>query len=178
MPNPYDAVIIGAGHNGLVAAAYLARAGRRVLVLERRETLGGCAVTEERWPGFRVSTAAYVNSLFRPVIIQELELRRHGFEMLPRSPSSFTPQPDGSFLLMGPDKAMTHREVSKFSSRDADALPRYETLLERVAAVIEPTLDETPPSPWSRSPASCGACCATRAPSGRSATRDRAPSSS
>ncbi len=152
MPNPYDAVIVGAGHNGLVAAAYLARAGRRVLVLERRETLGGCAVTEERWPGFRVSTAAYVNSLFRPVIIQELELRRHGFEMLPRSPSSFTPLPDGTFLLMGPDKAMTHREVSKFSARDADALPRYETLLERVAAVIEPTLDETPPSPWSRSP--------------------------
>ncbi len=149
---PYDAVIIGAGHNGLVAAAYLARAGRHVLVLERRSMVGGCAVTEERWPGFRVSTAAYVNSLFRPDIIRELDLPRHGFAMLPRSPSSFTPLPDGRSLLMGPDKASTRREVAKFSQADADALPRYEALLERIADVIEPTLDETPPDPWSWSP--------------------------
>lgn len=148
----FDAIVVGAGHNGLVAAAYLARAGLRVLVLERRAVVGGCAVTEERWPGFRVSTAAYVNSLFRPEIIRELALREHGFEMLPRSPSSFTPFPDGRSLLMGPDKAMTTREVARFSPRDADALPRYEALLERIAAAIEPTLDETPPNPWSGSP--------------------------
>ncbi len=149
----YDAIIIGAGHNGLVAAAYLARAGRKVLVLERRELVGGCAVTENLWPGYKVSTASYVSSLFRPEIIRDLELRRHGFEMLPRSPSSFTPFPDGRSLLMGPDKAMTHREISKFSRRDAENLPKYEAMLERVAAFLEPTLMQTPPNPWSMKPA-------------------------
>ncbi len=152
MTTIYDAIIIGAGHNGLVTAAYLARAGRKVLVLERRELVGGCAVTEELWPGFKVSTASYVNSLFRPEIIRDLELKRHGFEMLPRSPSSFTPFPDGRYLLMGPDKAMTHREVAKFSTRDAESLPRYEAMLERVAQFLEPTLVQTPPNPWSMAP--------------------------
>jgi phytoene dehydrogenase-like protein len=152
MPAVYDAIIIGAGHNGLVTAAYLARAGRKVLVLERRELVGGCAVTEELWPGFKVSTASYVNSLFRPEIIRDLELKRNGFAMLPRSPSSFTPFPDGRYLLMGPDKAMTHREVSKFSKRDAEALPKYEAMLERVADFLEPTLVQTPPNPWSLRP--------------------------
>src|SRR2546421_9214196 len=126
----YDAIIIGAGHNGLVTAAYLARAGRKVLVLERREVVGGCVVTEELWPGFKVSTASYVNSLFRPEIIHDLELKRHGFAMLARSPSSFTPLPDGRSLLMGPDKDMTHREVSKFSKKDAAKLPEFEAMLE------------------------------------------------
>src|SRR5256885_10719590 len=84
----FDIVIVGAGHNGLVTAAYLARAGKRVLVLERRDVVGGACVTEELWPGFKVSTAAYVNSLLRPEIIRDLELRRHGFELLPRSPRS------------------------------------------------------------------------------------------
>jgi phytoene dehydrogenase-like protein len=148
----YDAIIIGAGHNGLVTAAYLARAGRRVLVLERRELVGGCVVSEELWPGFKVSTASYVNSLFRPGIIRDLELKRHGFVLLPRSPSSFTPLPDGRFLLMGPDKAMTHREIAKFSKHDAENLPKFEAMLERIAAFIEPTLMETPPNPWSMSP--------------------------
>ncbi len=148
----YDAILIGAGHNALVCAAYLARAGRKVLVLERRELVGGCAVTEELWPGFKVSTASYVNSLFRPEIIRDLELKRHGFEMLPRSPSSFTPFPDGRYLMMGPDKEMTHREISKFSKKDAEALPRYEAMLERVADFLEPTLVRTPPNPWSMKP--------------------------
>jgi phytoene dehydrogenase-like protein len=152
MSTRYDAIIIGAGHNGLVTAAYLARAGRKVLVLERRELVGGCAVTEELWPGFKVSTASYVNSLFRPEIIRDLDLKRHGFAMLPRSPSSFTPFPDGRYLLMGPDKAMTHREVSKFSPHDAENLPRYEAMLERVADFLEPTLVQTPPDPWSLAP--------------------------
>jgi phytoene dehydrogenase-like protein len=152
MATSYDAIIIGGGHNGLVTAAYLARAGRKVLVLERRDLVGGCAVTEEIWPGFKVSTASYVNSLFRPEIIRDLELKRHGFEMLPRSPSSFTPFPDGRYLLMGPDKEMTHREVAKFSRKDAENLPRYEAMLERVAEFLEPTLVETPPNPWSLAP--------------------------
>src|SRR6476620_1443864 len=140
MNSKYDVIIIGAGHNGLVAGPALARAGRKVLVLERREVIGGCTVTEELWPGFKVSTASYVNSLFRPEIIRDLELKRHGFAMLPRSPSSFTPLPDGRYLLMGPDKEMTRREVAKFSARDADAYPKYEDMLTRVADFLEPML--------------------------------------
>ncbi len=152
MPGAYDIIIVGAGHNGLVTAAYLARAGMRVLVLERRELVGGACVTEELWPGFKVSTASYVNSLLRPEIISDLELSRYGFELLPRSPSSFTPFPDGRFLLMGPDTELTRRQVAKFSPRDADTLPRYEAMLERVADFIEPTLLRTPPNPWSFRP--------------------------
>lgn len=149
MSSSYDAIMIGGGHNGLVAAAYLAKAGMRVLVLERREVLGGCCVTEEVWPGFKVSTAAYVNSLLRPEIIRELELRKHGFEMLPRSPSSFTPFPDGRYLMMGPDRRMTLQEIAKFSTKDAEAYPAYEEMLSRVADVLEPLLDQTPPDPFS-----------------------------
>ncbi len=152
MPASYDLIVIGGGHNGLVTAAYLARAGLSVLGLERREVLGGACVTEEVWPGYQVSTAAYVNSLLRPEIIRDLELKRHGFQMLPRNPSSFTPFPDGRSLLLGPDKGLTHREVAKFSARDADALPRYEAMLGRVADFLEPTLVQTPPNPWSFRP--------------------------
>src|SRR5207249_4292327 len=152
MSPKYDAIIIGAGHNGLVTAAYLARAGRKVLVLERRGLVGGCVVTEETWPGFKVSTASYVNSLFRPEIIRDLELKRHGFVMLPRSPSSFTPLPDGRYLLMGPDKEMTRREVAKFSAKDAENLPKFEATLERIASFLEPMLMQTPPNPWSLAP--------------------------
>ncbi len=151
MPNNYDAIIIGAGHNGLVTAAYLAKAGYRVLVLERRELVGGCCITEELWPGFKVSTAAYVNSLLRPEIIRDLELKKYGFEMLPRSPSSFTPFPDGRYLMMGPDKAMTHNEIAKFSKKDAEAYPKYEDMLTRVADFLEPMLTQTPPNPFSMS---------------------------
>src|SRR6266516_5926710 len=152
MPVSYDVIIVGAGHNGLVTAGYLARAGWRVLVLERREVVGGACVTEELWPGFKVSTASYVNSLLRPEIIRDLELHRHGYEMLPRNPSSFTPFPGGRYLLLGPDEELVHREVAKFSKRDAEALPRYEAMLERVARFIEPTLLQTPPNPWSLRP--------------------------
>ncbi len=153
MAATYDLIIVGGGHNGLVTAAYAARAGVRVLVLERREILGGACTTEALWPGFKVSTGAYVNSLLRPEIIRDLELKRHGFQMLPRNPSSFTPFPDGRSLMLGPDKALTRREVSKFSPKDADALPRYEAMLERVADFLEPTLVQTPPNPWSFRPA-------------------------
>jgi phytoene dehydrogenase-like protein len=152
MSASYDLIVIGGGHNGLVTAAYLARARVKVLVLERRDVLGGACVTEELWPGFKVSTAAYVNSLLRPEVIRDLELKRHGFRMLPRNPSSFTPFPDGRSLMLGPNKALTHKEVAKFSAKDADALPKYEAMLERVATFIEPTLIQTPPNPWSFNP--------------------------
>jgi len=148
MANQFDAIIIGGGHNGLTAAAYLAKAGRKVLVLERRGILGGCCITEETWPGYRVSTAAYVNSLMRPEIIRDLELKKHGFEMIPRSPSSFSPFPDGRFLMMGPDKELTHREIAKFSKKDAENYPKFEAMLTRVADFLEPLLDVTPPNPW------------------------------
>jgi phytoene dehydrogenase-like protein len=146
MAGNYDAIVIGAGHNGLVAACYLARAGWKVLVLERRPLVGGCCVTEEVFPGFKVSTAAYVNSLFRPEIIRDLRLADHGFAMLERNPSSFTPFPDRRYLLLGPDAALNQREISKFSSRDAENYPKYEAMLERVARVIEPTLTMVPPN--------------------------------
>jgi phytoene dehydrogenase-like protein len=149
MATTYDVIVIGAGHNGLVAAAYLGRAGLKVLVLERREIVGGACVTEELWPGFKVSTASYVNSLLRPEIIRDLELKRFGFELLPRNPSSFTPFPDGRYLLLGPDADLNRREISKFSERDAEALPRYEAMLLRIAEFIEPTLMQPPPDPWS-----------------------------
>src|SRR5947208_578969 len=126
MQSRYDAIIIGAGHNGLVTACYLGRAGKKVLVLERRPVVGGACVTEEVFPGFKVSTAAYVNSLFRKEIIRDLKLHQHGFELLERLPSSFSPFPDGRYLLMGGDRELTHREISKFSSRDAENYPKYE----------------------------------------------------
>jgi phytoene dehydrogenase-like protein len=146
MAGRYDAIIIGAGHNGLVTACYLARAGWKVLVLERRYLVGGACVTEETFPGFKVSTAAYVNSLFRKEIVRDLRLGDHGFAVLERNPSSFTPFPDGRSLLLGPDRALTLQEIARFSSRDAEAYPKYEAMLERVADVIEPTLTMTPPN--------------------------------
>lgn len=143
----YDCIVIGGGHNGLVAAAYLAKAGKSVCVLERRHVLGGCATTEELWPGYKVSTAAYVISLFRPEIIRELRLKHYGLNILPRNPSSFTPLLDGRSLLMGPDEVLNQREISKFSEKDAESYPRYNALLERVAAVLEPVLSKAAPDP-------------------------------
>ncbi len=143
----YDAVIIGGGHNGLVAACYLARAKWKVLVLERRYIVGGACVTEENvFPGFKVSTAAYVNSLFRPEIIWDLGLREYGFETVERNPSSFSPFEDGRALFLGPDEAANLREIAKFSAADAERYPKYVEMLERVARVIEPTLTQTPPN--------------------------------
>ncbi len=140
-----DVLIVGGGHNGLVAAACLAGAGLRVRVLERRPLLGGACVTEELWPGYRVSRAAYVAGLLRPVVIRELELARFGLELLPRKPSSFTPLPDGRSLLLGPDRRESCREIARFSARDAERYPRYEALLGGMAEAVEALLDVTPP---------------------------------
>jgi phytoene dehydrogenase-like protein len=143
----YDAIIIGAGHNGLVCAAYLAKAGLKTAVFEARRVVGGAAVTEELWPGFKISRCSYVNSLFRPEIIAQLELKKYGFQMLPRNPSSFTPFPDGRYLMLGPDKDMVHREISKFSLKDAANYPRYEAVLTEIAEVLEPMMTMIPPNP-------------------------------
>jgi phytoene dehydrogenase-like protein len=141
----YDAIIIGGGHNGLVCAAYLARAGKKVLVLERRPMVGGACVTEELWPGYQVSTAAYVVSLLLPEIERDLQLRRHGYEVLARQPSSFTPFEDGRSLTLGADQAANQSEIAQFSRKDAEAWPRYESLLTAVAEKLEPVLSSTPP---------------------------------
>src|SRR5579862_2341456 len=143
----YDAIIVGGGHNGLVTACYLARAKRKVLVLERRYIVGGACVTEERtFPGFKVSTAAYVNSLFRPEIVRDLRLHDYGFEAIERNPASFSPFLDGRYLMLGAGSARDVEEIGKFSKRDAENFPRYEAMLERVASVVEPTLTQIPPN--------------------------------
>ncbi len=139
--------IIGAGHNALVAAAYLARAGHRPVVLERRHVLGGASVTEELWPGFFVSRAAYVAGLLRPAVIRELGLADRGLRLLRRDPSSFTPVPDGPGLLLGAAPQDTHREIARFSHADAERYPEYERFLDRVARALEPFLDAPPPDP-------------------------------
>lgn len=141
----FDAVVVGAGHNGLVCANYLARSGWKVLVLERRDVAGGACVTEELWPGYRVSTAAYLVSLLLPEVERDLELAKFGYRVLPRNPSSFTPLADGRYLMLGPDTDHNRREIAKFSPRDAEAYPRYEAMLDRVARCIEPMLSQTPP---------------------------------
>lgn len=143
-----DCIVIGGGHNGLIAAAYLAKAGRSVCVLERRRVLGGCAATEEVWPGYRVSIGAYVISLLLPEIVRDLRLTRRGLAILPRDPSSFTPLADGRCLLLGQDMPRNQREIARFSRRDAEAFPAYDAFLDRVARAVEPALAATAPNPF------------------------------
>ncbi len=146
MAQTWDAIIVGGGHNGLVTAAYLARAGRRVLVLERRAVLGGASVTEEVFPGFKVSTASYLCSLMQERIIRELDLPRHGYKVFPKDPAFFTPFPDGRHFTMWQDQRRTCEEIAKFSHRDAETYPKYEAYIERLAQFAERMLLETPPN--------------------------------
>ena len=141
----FDAVIVGAGHNGLVTAAYLARMGRRVLVLEKRELVGGCAVTEEIWPGYRVSTAAYLTSLLQERIVRDLDLPRFGYRVDAKDPAFFSAFPDGRHFFMWQDRAKTLAEIAKFSKRDAETSIAYEEQLERISEVVEELLLTTPP---------------------------------
>ncbi|MGA7861475.1 MAG: NAD(P)/FAD-dependent oxidoreductase [Thermoplasmata archaeon] len=140
----YDALIVGGGHNGLVAAGYLAKAGLRTLVLERQDHVGGACVTEEPWPGFRINTYSYVAGMLRPEIIDDLELRRFGFRTLPCAPAEFCPFPDGRSLTVWSDEEATLREIAKFSRRDAQAYPRYVEYWERTLDILEPLLLRAP----------------------------------
>ena len=141
-----DAIIIGGGHNGLVCACYLAAKGLNVRVLERRNVVGGVAVTEEFHPGFRNSTASYTVSLLNPKVIRDLKLVEHGLRIAERPYSNFLPLNDTQFLKVGGGLAATQAEVAKFSKRDAENLPAYYAMLDRVAAVLKDLLLETPPN--------------------------------
>jgi phytoene dehydrogenase-like protein len=146
MASRYDAIVIGGGHNGLVNAAYLARAGKKVLVLERRHVLGGAAVTEEVFPGFKFSVCSYVVSLLRPEIIRELDLPRHGLEILPLD-GTFTPMPGGDYLWRVDDHAKTRREIARHSRLDAEAYEEYGKAMAQMAKFVKPILSMTPPNP-------------------------------
>src|SRR6187549_506584 len=139
----YDALIIGAGHNGLVCAFYLARAGLKVRLLERRDVVGGAAVTEEFHPGFRNSVASYTVSLLNPKVIRDLELHRHGLKVVERKMSNFLPL-EGDHFCVG--EGRTKAEVARFSQRDADRLDAYGERLEAIADVLREVVLETPPN--------------------------------
>src|SRR5512145_36780 len=147
----YDVIVIGGGHNGLVNAAYLARAGRRVLVLERRHVLGGAAVTEEVFPGFRFSVCSYVVSLLRPEIIRDLDLPGHGLEILPLD-GTFTPMPSGDYLWRVNDHARTRREIARHSKLDAEAYDEYGKAMIEMAHFVKPIMSMTPPDPTTLDP--------------------------
>ena len=147
----YDAVVVGGGHNALVAAAYLARAGRKTLVLEKRPLVGGASVTEEVYPGFKFSVFSYVVSLLRPEIIRELDLPRHGLQILPLE-STVTPLDNGDYLAGWADPDESRNELRRHSPRDADAMAIFGRLMHHMAMAVKPILGMVPPDPTSLSP--------------------------
>ncbi len=151
MSKAYDAVIVGGGHNGLICAAYLAKAGRSVLVLEKRHVLGGSAVTEELYPGFKFSVCSYVVSLFRPSIIRQLGLARHGMEIIPLE-TSYSPLAGDPGLCRWPDGARSRREISRFSARDAEIYPEFSLTMTKMAQLTRSIIDAPAPDPTSWNP--------------------------
>ena len=151
MSKTWDAIVIGGGHNGLVNAAYLARAGKRVLVLERRPRVGGAAVTEEIFPGFKFTMFSYVVSLLRPEIIRDLDLPGHGLHILPLE-STVTPMENGDYIAGWADHDLTRRELLRHSARDAEAYDEYGRLMYHMAHAVKPILSMVPPDPTSLSP--------------------------
>ena len=151
MANPYDVIVIGGGHNGLTNAAYLARAGKKVLVLERRHVLGGAAVTEEVFPGFKFSVCSYVVSLLRPEIIRDLDLPRHGLEILPLD-GTFTPMPNGDYLWRVNDHGKTRREIARHSRLDAEAYEEFGKAMQAMCRFVKPILAMVPPDPTTLNP--------------------------
>jgi phytoene dehydrogenase-like protein len=144
----FDAIIVGGGHNGLVCAAYLAKAGKKVLVLEQRHILGGAASSDEIFPGFTFSVYSYVVSLFRPHIVRELELTRHGYQVIPLE-CTFTPFPDGESLTRCGDPEVTRREIARFSPHDAEIAPRFSMAMTKMASFIKHIIDAPAPDPAS-----------------------------
>ena len=147
----YDVIVIGGGHNGLTNAAYLARAGKKVLVLERRHVLGGAAVTEEVFPGFKFSVCSYVVSLLRPEIIRDLDLPRHGLEILPLD-GTFTPMPNGDYLWRVNDHGKTRREIARHSRLDAEAYEEFGKAMQAMCRFVKPILGMVPPEPTTLNP--------------------------
>jgi phytoene dehydrogenase-like protein len=147
----YDVIVIGGGHNGLTNAAYLARAGKKVLVLERRHVLGGAAVTEEVFPGFKFSVCSYVVSLLRPEIIRDLDLPRHGLEILPLD-GTFTPMPNGDYLWRVNDHGKTRREIARHSKLDAEAYEEFGKAMQAMCRFVKPILSMVPPDPSTLNP--------------------------
>jgi phytoene dehydrogenase-like protein len=151
MASKYDVIVIGGGHNGLTNAAYLAKAGKKVLVLERRHVLGGAAVTEEVFPGFKFSVCSYVVSLLRPEIIRDLDLPRHGLEILPLD-GTFTPMPNGDHLWRVNDHGKTRREIARHSRLDAEAYDEFGKAMQAMCRFVKPILSMVPPDPATLNP--------------------------